>query len=49
MTKTEKENMAIRLILVDDHTIIRDGIKALLKDKEDILVVGEASNGKELL
>jgi DNA-binding NarL/FixJ family response regulator len=49
MTNTEKENKAIRLILVDDHTIIRDGIKALLKDKEDILVVGEASNGKELL
>lgn len=49
MTNTEKENKTIRLILVDDHTIIRDGIKALLKDKEDIVVVGEASNGKELL
>src|SRR5687767_12608860 len=49
MTNTEKENKPIRLILVDDHTIIRDGIKALLKDKEDIQVVGEASNGKELL
>ncbi|MGV3642022.1 MAG: response regulator [Adhaeribacter sp.] len=49
MTSTEKENKPIRLILVDDHTIIRDGIKALLKDKEDIQVVGEASNGKELL
>lgn len=49
MTNTEKENKPIRLILVDDHTIIRDGIKALLKDKEDIQVVGEAGNGKELL
>ena len=49
MTSTEKENKPIRLILVDDHTIIRDGIKALLKDKEDIQVVGEAGNGKELL
>jgi DNA-binding NarL/FixJ family response regulator len=49
MTNTEKENKAIRLILVDDHTIIRDGIKALLKDKEDMVVVGEAGNGKELL
>ncbi|PIQ20336.1 MAG: DNA-binding response regulator [Cytophagales bacterium CG18_big_fil_WC_8_21_14_2_50_42_9] len=39
----------VRVILVDDHTIIRDGIKALLKDSKDIVVVGEAGTGKELL
>ncbi|TGD79800.1 response regulator [Hymenobacter wooponensis] len=39
----------IRIILVDDHTIIRDGIRALLSGQEDITVVGEASNGEELL
>jgi len=39
----------VRVILVDDHTIIRDGIKALLKDNKGIQVVGEAGTGKELL
>ena len=44
----QQEN-PVRVILVDDHTIIRDGIKALLKDNKDIVVVGEAGTGKELL
>ncbi|WP_400193536.1 response regulator [Hymenobacter sp. B81] len=39
----------IRLILVDDHTIIRDGIQALLADVPDLEVVGQARNGRELL
>lgn len=39
----------IRILLVDDHTIIRDGIRALLSEQEDITVVGEAGNGKDLL
>ena len=39
----------IRIILVDDHTIIRDGIRALLSDQEGIEVVGEAGNGQDLL
>lgn len=43
------ESDLIRVILVDDHTIIRDGIKALLRDNTEITVVGEARNGKDLL
>lgn len=39
----------INVILVDDHQIIRDGIKAFLKDDSDINIVGEADNGKQLL
>lgn len=39
----------IKLILTDDHQIIRDGIKALLKDEQKIQVVGEASDGNELI
>lgn len=39
----------IRLLLVDDHTIIRDGIQALLADVADLQVVGQARNGQELL
>jgi two-component system response regulator NreC len=37
----------IRILLVDDHAIMRDGIRALLSLHDDIEVVGEASEGKE--
>ena len=39
----------IRVLVVDDHTIVRDGICALLALVGDIEVVGEASNGTEAL
>ena len=35
----------IKVLVVDDHTIVRDGICALLALVGDIEVVGEASNG----
>ncbi|MGM0565181.1 MAG: response regulator transcription factor [Bacteroidota bacterium] len=38
----------IKLILVDDHPIVRDGIFAALMNEKHIEVVGEASNGDEL-
>lgn len=38
-----------RVLIVDDHTLVRDGIRALLALATDIEVVGEASNGKEAL
>lgn len=38
----------IKIFLVDDHQIVRDGIKALLKADNNIEIIGEASNGKEL-
>jgi DNA-binding NarL/FixJ family response regulator len=38
-----------RIILADDHTILRDGIRALLSAETDLEVVGEASNGTEVL
>jgi len=37
----------IRILLVDDHAVLRDGIRALLSLHDDIEVVGEASEGKE--
>ncbi len=37
----------IKILVVDDHTIMRDGIRALLGLHEDIEIVGEASEGKE--
>jgi DNA-binding NarL/FixJ family response regulator len=38
----------IKIILVDDHQIVRDGIKALLNDAEDIDVISEAASYNEL-
>jgi NarL family two-component system response regulator LiaR len=37
----------IRVLIVDDHTIVRKGIRALLAEIEGIEVVGEADNGQE--
>lgn len=39
----------IRVLIVDDHTLVRDGINALLALAADIEVVGEAANGMEAL
>jgi len=38
---------SIRLLVVDDHAIVRKGIKALLSSLEDIEVVGEAGDGQD--
>ncbi|HNY03251.1 MAG TPA: response regulator transcription factor [Bacteroidales bacterium] len=37
----------IRIFLVDDHQLVRDGIKALLTSAEDITIEGEASSGAD--
>jgi NarL family two-component system response regulator LiaR len=39
-------SQAIRVLIVDDHTIVRKGIRALLAEIEGIEVVGEADNGQ---
>jgi len=39
----------IRLFLCDDHTLFRQGLKKLLELEPDFLIVGEASNGEEML
>lgn len=39
----------IRVLVVDDHTLLRDGITALLRLAPDMEVVGEAGDGKEAL
>lgn len=39
----------IRVVLADDHMVVRAGLKAVLSGARDIDVVGEASNGKEAL
>ena len=37
----------IRILIADDHTLFRNGICALLEDEQDMLVVGEAENGRD--
>jgi DNA-binding NarL/FixJ family response regulator len=39
----------IKIMLIDDHQIVRDGIKVLLESLENVEVIGEASNVAELL
>jgi len=39
----------IKVVLADDHSLVRDGIKALLEEAEDIQVIGEAADGEEAL
>ncbi|OPY69490.1 MAG: Transcriptional regulatory protein DegU [Syntrophorhabdaceae bacterium PtaU1.Bin034] len=41
--------MGIRIILADDHKIMREGLKALLEKQQDIEVVAEADNGLEVI
>ena len=36
----------IRVLIADDHTILRDGIRSLLEDESDMVVVGEAEDGR---
>jgi DNA-binding NarL/FixJ family response regulator len=40
---------AVRVLLVDDHAILRQGVHALLAREPDILVVGEAEDGQQAL
>jgi two-component system, NarL family, response regulator NreC len=37
----------IRILLADDHTVVRDGLRALLEHESDMLVVAEAADGRE--
>jgi DNA-binding NarL/FixJ family response regulator len=39
----------IRIVIADDHQIFVDGLKALLGEEKDIQIVGEASNGQQVL
>ncbi|MDD3845688.1 MAG: response regulator transcription factor [Syntrophorhabdaceae bacterium] len=39
--------MKISVLIADDHAIVRDGLKLLLESQPDIIVTGEATNGRE--
>jgi DNA-binding NarL/FixJ family response regulator len=46
-TPTEKSDQALRVLIVDDHALFRRGLQMVLKQEDDIDVVGEAGDGHE--
>ncbi len=46
---TNPTTTPIRLLLVDDHAILRQGMKQLLETEDDFIVCGEAGNGEEAI
>jgi DNA-binding NarL/FixJ family response regulator len=43
----EKKRECIRILIADDHSVVREGLASLIKRKSDMAVVAEASNGRE--
>lgn len=41
--------MAIRILIADDHSMVRKGIRALLEDEKDIEIAGEVVDGQEVI
>jgi signal transduction histidine kinase/CheY-like chemotaxis protein len=41
------EGPPLRVLLADDHRIVREGLRSLLSDKPDVEIVGEAAHGRE--
>ncbi len=46
---TEPSQAQIRVVLVDDHALMREGIRTILSVQEDLQVVGQAGSGEEAL
>ncbi len=47
MTETAKTSDKLRVVLVDDHAVVREGYRRLLERTSDIQVVAEAANGED--
>lgn len=43
----QPDRNAVRVLLADDHAMVRQGLRALIEGYNDVLVMGEASDGKE--
>ena len=49
MTPTQSSAVPIRVVIADDHAVVRRGLEQLLTTTDDIVVVGLAANGEEAL
>src|SRR5450756_1072767 len=49
MNPVEVRKTFIRILIADDHPIVRDGLRKLLSLEDDFEVVGEANDGREVL
>ena len=45
----ERKNGVIRVLIVDDHQVVREGLRRMISAEKDILVVGEATGGEEAI
>ncbi|WP_321492347.1 response regulator transcription factor [uncultured Desulfobacter sp.] len=43
------KNKCIKILIVDDHKALRDGLKVILQMEPDFLIIGEAEDGKQAI
>ena len=49
MSEKKLHQEQIRILVADDHPIVREGLAGLIEDEEDMIVVGEAASGREAI
>ena len=49
MTPTKQKSERIRILVADDHPVVREGLKQIISKARDMVVAGEASHGQEVL
>lgn len=49
LAAAKQEPQKIRVVLADDHPVVRDGLAAMINQQADMLVVGEAGDGEEAI
>ena len=46
---SKEKDRKIRVLIADDHPLLREGLKLILSETDDIILAGEASDGEEVL
>jgi two-component system, NarL family, invasion response regulator UvrY len=47
--RSNYENEKIKILIADDHAIVREGLKQIVAEEKDIIVSGEAENSEQLM